>query len=96
MVCPCFTVSKAARHCWAPGLSNNGDAVFAFQGTGALNASGVPAPGAFLALIATDDPVVAPWIEVHVPLVDWLAPIVGMAVVVVPGVWLARRRRSGA
>ena len=60
----------------------------------------VPAGGGLLGYIAgdlaTDDPVVAPWIEVHVPLVDWLAPIVGMAVVVLPGVWLARRRRSGA
>ena len=60
----------------------------------------VPAGGGLLGYIAgdlaTDDPVVAPWIEVYVPLVDWLAPIVGMAVVVLPGVWLARRRRSGA
>src|SRR5689334_6627775 len=59
----------------------------------------VPAGGGLLGYIAgdlaTDDPVAAPWIEAHVPLVDWLAPIVGMAVVVVPGLWLARRRRGG-
>ena len=59
----------------------------------------VPAGGGLLGYIAgdlaTDDPVVAPWIEASVPLVDWLAPIVGMAVVVVPGLWLARRRRTG-
>ncbi len=59
----------------------------------------VPAGGGLLGYIAgdlaTDDPVAAPWIEVYVPLVDWLAPIVGMAVVVVPGLWLARRRRAG-
>ncbi len=58
----------------------------------------VPAGGGLLGYIAgdlaTDDPVVTPWIETHVPLVDWLAPIVGIAVVVVPGLWLARRRRQ--
>lgn len=58
----------------------------------------VPAGGGLLGYIAgdlaTDDPVVAPWIEVYVPLVDWLAPIVGIAVVVVPGLWLARRRQA--
>ncbi len=32
--------------------------------------------------MAIDDPVVAPWIEAHVPMVDWLAPLVGIAVVV--------------
>jgi YjbE family integral membrane protein len=57
----------------------------------------VPAGGGLLGYIAgdlaTDDPVVAPWIEAYIPLVDWLAPIVGIAVVVVPGLWLARRRR---
>jgi YjbE family integral membrane protein len=57
----------------------------------------VPAGGGLLGYIAgdlaTDDPVVAPWIDVYIPLVDWLAPIVGIAVVVVPGLWLARRRR---
>jgi predicted tellurium resistance membrane protein TerC len=60
----------------------------------------VPAGGGLLGYIAgdlaTDDPVAAPWIEAHVPLVDWLAPIVGIAVVVVPGLWLARRRRPAA
>jgi YjbE family integral membrane protein len=57
----------------------------------------VPAGGGLLGYIAgdlaTDDPVAVPWIEAYVPLVDWLAPIVGVAVVVVPGLWLARRRR---
>jgi YjbE family integral membrane protein len=57
----------------------------------------VPAGGGLLGYIAgdlaTDDPVVAPWIETYVPLVDWLAPIVGIVVVVVPGLWLARGRR---
>ncbi|MGH8850127.1 MAG: TerC family protein [Casimicrobiaceae bacterium] len=60
----------------------------------------VPAGGGLLGYIAgdlaTDDPVVTPWIEANVPLVDWLAPIVGIAVVVVPGLWLARRRRAAA
>ena len=59
----------------------------------------VPAGGGLLGYIAgdlaTDDPVLAPWIELHVPMVDWLAPIIGIAVVVVPGLWLARRRRPG-
>ncbi len=57
----------------------------------------VPAGGGLLGYIAgdlaTDDPVVAPWIETYVPLVDWLAPLVGIAVVIVPGLWLARGRR---
>ena len=60
----------------------------------------VPAGGGLLGYIAgdlaTDDPVVAPWIDLHVPAVDWLAPIVGIAVVVIPGLWLARGRRPAA
>ncbi|MEP6998764.1 MAG: TerC family protein [Betaproteobacteria bacterium] len=60
----------------------------------------VPAGGGLLGYIAgdlaTDDPVVAPWIDLHVPAVDWLAPIVGVAVVVIPGLWLARGRRPAA
>jgi YjbE family integral membrane protein len=60
----------------------------------------VPAGGGLLGYIAgdlaTDDPVVAPWIELYVPIVDWLAPILGIAVVVIPGLWLARGRRPAA
>jgi YjbE family integral membrane protein len=60
----------------------------------------VPAGGGLLGYIAgdlaTDDPVVAPWIESHAPMVDWLAPFIGIAVVVIPGLWLARRRRPAA
>jgi YjbE family integral membrane protein len=60
----------------------------------------VPAGGGLLGDIAgdlaTDDPVVAPWIESSAPMVDWLAPVVGIAIVVIPGLWLARRRRAAA
>ncbi len=60
----------------------------------------VPAGGGLLGYIAgdlaTDDPVVAPWIESSAPMVDWLAPFVGIAIVVIPGLWLARRRRAAA
>ena len=60
----------------------------------------VPAGGGLLGYIAgdlaTDDPVVAPWIESHAPMVDWLAPFIGIAIVVIPGLWLARRRRPAA
>ena len=60
----------------------------------------VPAGGGLLGYIAgdlaTDDPVVAPWIESSAPRVDWLAPFVGIAIVVIPGLWLARRRRPAA
>jgi len=60
----------------------------------------VPAGGGLLGYIAgdlaTDDPVVAPWIESSAPVVDWLAPFIGIAVVVIPGLWLARRRRPAA
>jgi len=57
----------------------------------------VPAGGGLLGYIAgdlaTDDPVVAPWIESSASMVDWLAPFIGIAIVVIPGLWLARRRR---
>jgi YjbE family integral membrane protein len=60
----------------------------------------VPAGGGLLGYIAgdlaTDDPVVVPWIESYAPIVDWLAPILGIAVVVIPGLWLARGRRAAA
>ena len=60
----------------------------------------VPAGGGLLGYIAgdlaTDDPVVAPWIELQAPIVDWLAPFIGIAVVVIPGLWLARARRPAA
>jgi YjbE family integral membrane protein len=60
----------------------------------------VPAGGGLLGYIAgdlaTDDPVVVPWIESYAPIVDWLAPILGIAVVVIPGLWLARGRRPAA
>ena len=60
----------------------------------------VPAGGGLLGYLAgdlaTDAPVVAPWIESSAPMVDWLAPFVGIAIVVIPGLWLARRRRPAA
>jgi YjbE family integral membrane protein len=60
----------------------------------------VPAGGGLLGYIAgdlaTDDPVVAPWIESSAPMVDWLAPFIGIAIVVIPGLWLARRRRPAS
>jgi YjbE family integral membrane protein len=60
----------------------------------------VPAGGGLLGYIAgdlaTDDPVVAPWIELQAPIVDWLAPFIGIAVVVIPGLLLARGRRPAA
>jgi YjbE family integral membrane protein len=60
----------------------------------------VPAGGGLLGYIAgdlaTDDPVVAPWIELQAPIVDWVAPFIGIAIVVIPGLWLARGRRSAA
>ena len=59
----------------------------------------VPSGGGLLGYIAgdlaSDDPVLEPWLEGHALVSDWLAPIIGIAVVVVPGLWLARRRRAG-
>ena len=59
----------------------------------------VPGGGGLLGYIAgdlaSDDPVLEPWLEGHALVSDWLAPIIGIAVVVVPGLWLARRRRAG-
>jgi YjbE family integral membrane protein len=59
----------------------------------------VPAGGGLLGYIAgdlaTDDPVVAPWIELQAPIVDLLAPFVGIAVVI-PGLRAGARRRPAA
>ena len=41
--------------------------------------------------MAIDDPAVAPWIDANAPMLHWVAPIVGIVVVVVAGLWLARR-----
>jgi hypothetical protein len=38
-----------------PGVSASDEAIFAFQGTGALNANGIEVPTAFLAVIANED-----------------------------------------
>ena len=41
--------------------------------------------------IATEDAAVKPWIESHLPQLRWIAPAVGVALVVAVGGWLTRR-----
>jgi YjbE family integral membrane protein len=43
--------------------------------------------------IATHDAAVKPWIDAHMPLLHWLVPAVGIAIVVAVGMWLVRRHR---
>ena len=44
--------------------------------------------------IAVDDAAVKPWIEVQLPQLHYIAPIVGIAVVVGIGMWLTRRAKE--
>ena len=46
--------------------------------------------------IATADTAVKPWIDANAPILHYVAPAVGVVVVVVAGVWLMRRNRSAA
>ena len=46
--------------------------------------------------IATHDSVVKPWIDAQAPLLHWMVPLVGVALVVVAGMWLVRRSRKAA
>ena len=43
--------------------------------------------------IATHDTAVKPWIDARMPELHWIVPAAGIAVVVVAGMWLVRRRR---
>ena len=45
--------------------------------------------------IATDDAAAKPWIDANAPELHWIAPVVGVAFVVVVGVWLTRRGGRG-
>jgi YjbE family integral membrane protein len=44
--------------------------------------------------IATEDAAVKPWIDAKAPELHWLAPTLGVALVVAVGVWLMRRNRK--
>ncbi len=44
--------------------------------------------------IAIDDASVKPWIEATVPQLHWLAPVVGVAIVVTAGRWLVQRHKN--
>jgi YjbE family integral membrane protein len=44
--------------------------------------------------IATHDEAVKPWVDAHMPLLHWIIPIVGIALVVAAGMWLVRRGRK--
>jgi len=46
--------------------------------------------------IAVSDAVVKDWIATRAPDLHWIAPAVGVVVVVAAGVWLSRRHRSAA
>jgi len=46
--------------------------------------------------IATADAAVKPWIDANARNLHWIAPVVGVAVVVVIGVWLTRRAKPRA
>jgi YjbE family integral membrane protein len=41
--------------------------------------------------LAVEDPAVAPWVAANAAALTWLAPVAGLALVVVAGVWLTRR-----
>ncbi len=41
--------------------------------------------------IATDDAAVKPWVDARLPQLHWIAPAVGVAIVVAVGIWLIRR-----
>ncbi len=46
--------------------------------------------------IATEDTAVKPWISANAPVLHYVAPAVGVIVVVAAGVWLTRRNRRAA
>jgi YjbE family integral membrane protein len=46
--------------------------------------------------IATEDAAAKPWIAANAPVLHYVAPMVGIAVVVAAGVWLTRRSRRSA
>ena len=46
--------------------------------------------------IAVADAAVKDWIAANLPSLHWIAPVVGVIIVVVIGVWLSRRHREGA
>jgi YjbE family integral membrane protein len=46
--------------------------------------------------IATEDTAVKPWITAHAPVLHYIVPALGVAVVVGAGIWLTRRNRSAA
>lgn len=46
--------------------------------------------------IAMEDVVVKPWIDANAPILHYVAPAVGVAVVVAAGLWLTRRNRNAA
>ena len=46
--------------------------------------------------IATHDTAVKPWVDTHAPLLHWIVPAVGIALVVGIGMWLVRRGKKAA
>ena len=46
--------------------------------------------------IATSDTVVKPWIDANAPTLHYIAPAVGIVIVVAAGIWLTRRSRRAA
>ena len=46
--------------------------------------------------IATHDAAVKPWIDAHMPLLHWIVPVAGVALVVAVGTWVVRRGRPAA
>ena len=46
--------------------------------------------------IATEDTAVKPWIGANAPVLHYVAPVLGVIVVVAAGIWLTRRNRSAA
>jgi len=46
--------------------------------------------------IAIEDAAVKPWIDANAPVLHYLAPAVGIVIVVSVGVWLTRRNRPAA
>jgi YjbE family integral membrane protein len=46
--------------------------------------------------IATADTAIKPWVDAHAPLLHYIAPAVGVIIVVAVGVWLMRHNRRSA
>ena len=44
--------------------------------------------------IATHDAAVKPWIDAQMPILHWILPVAGVALVVAVGMWLVRRNRK--